>query len=285
MSNSLTKTKRRIASIQSTAKTTRAMGLIAMVKLRRHMDAFEKQNVYAEETRDLISHLFAYDKQTKSHYARPNKEASKSLYLVETSNLGLCGSYNPNVYKFVDRVTKPGDVIAPIGSKGIHHYALSDRNPLDNDLAELIASGTLEDLHRLAKILKDRFDAGEFRRICIVYTHYVNSMRSVPMVFQLLPVQLPLHEWQDEGQYPPEFDTTPRELIHHLLPGYLAAMLYERHMESQLSEQATRRNAMDAANDNADELLEKLNIEYNKARQGAITQEITEVVGGAAVDQ
>lgn len=285
MANGLNKTKRRIASIESTEKTTKAMGLIAMVKLKRYLSSYENQLLYSKEYLDLMSHLFAYDQESVSHYGRPNNKAKGTLYLIITSDLGLCGAYNSNIYKFVDRYVKKDDTLAPFGKKGINHFKAINQKNLELDFAK---EGSLTDfayLHELGQAIKEAFDQGKYKRICLIYTHYVNSLKAVPMLFQLLPVQIPMQPWEGEDSVKPEFDSSPRELIHALMGDYLASQLYDRITESNLSEQSMRRNAMDSANDNADELLDKLRIEYNKARQGAITQEITEVVSGASVEQ
>lgn len=282
MSLGLTKTKHRIVSIENTEKTTKAMELIAMVKLKRFLDDYEKEKMYGEEFLSLMGVIFAHDKKTASHYAKVNKDADKSLYIVITSNLGLCGAYNAQLFKYVDSFVSPNDVIAPIGNKGIHHFERSDAfKNINKDYCYINLSTDMETIHDLCAKLKDEFNSGKYRSINIIYTRYVNSLKSVPTSFQLLPVQVPYEAWSGESYCPPKFDEEPRTMIHKLLPSYLSAMMYGRLIESQLSEQAMRRTAMDNANDNADELLAKLRIEYNKARQNAITQEITEVVGGA----
>jgi len=285
MSAGLTKTKRRIASISSTEKTTKAMELIATVKLKRFLDAFEKEKYYSSEFLSLMAELFAHDKETASHYAKINENATRSLYIVLTSNLGLCGAYNNAIFKFVDENVGTENCIAPIGNKGIHHFERSERYEIvSKDYAYIDLSTDFLVIHGLCTSLKDAFNAGKWRSINIVYTRYINSIRSAPTIFQLLPVQIPHEGWKDETFCPPLFDETPRALIHELLPNYLSSVCYDRLVESQLSEQASRRNAMDNANDNADSLLAKLKIEYNKARQNAITQEITEVVSGSTTE-
>lgn len=286
MALGLNKTKHRIVSIENTEKTTKAMGLIAMVKLRRFLDSYEKEKLFNEELLSLMGVIFAHDKQTASHYAKTNEKANKSLYIVITSNLGLCGAYNSQLFKYVDSFISPNDVIAPIGNKGIHHFERSELfHHVSKDYAYINLSTDMETLKDMCVKLKDSFNKGEYRSINIVYTRYINSLKSVPTSFQLLPVQIPYEAWTGESYCPPEFDEDPRTLIHKLLPAYMSSAVYGRLVESQLSEQAMRRTAMDNANDNADDLLAKLRIEYNKARQNAITQEITEVVGGANVDE
>jgi F-type H+-transporting ATPase subunit gamma len=283
MSLGLTKTKHRISSIESTEKTTKAMELISTVKLKRFRDEFDKEKLYTDEITSLMGELFAHDKETASHYAKPCLEADRSLYIVISSNLGLCGAYNNSLFKFVDENIGVNNEIAPIGNKAIHHFERSENFKLINkDYTYIDLSTDLSVIHDLCDKLKNEFNAKKYQNIYVVYTRYINSLSFVPTLFQLLPVQLPHLAWKDEEYCPPKFDETPREMIHELLPNYLTSILYDRLVESQLSEQASRRTAMQNANDNADSLLDKLRIEYNKARQNAITQEITEVVGGSS---
>ncbi len=286
MSLGLTKTKRRISSIESTEKTTKAMELIAMVKLKRFLALYAKEKAYSEEFLTLMGSIFAFDKKAASHYAKINESADKSLYIVISSNLGLCGAYNNQLFKYVESSVSPNDVIAPIGNKGIHHFERSEIfSNVTLDYSDINLATDPKSIVALCAKLKDEFNEGKYRSINIIYTRYVNSLTSVPASFQLLPVQIPYKSNKEDSYCPPKFDEEPRVLIHKLLPSYLYAMMYGRLIESQLSEQAMRRTAMDNANDNADELLRKLKIEYNKARQNAITQEITEVVGGANANE
>ncbi len=286
MSLGLNKTKRRISSIESTEKTTKAMELIAMVKLKRFLASYAKEKAYSDEFLSLMGTLFAHDKKGLSHYAKINENADKSLYIVLTSNLGLCGAYNSQLFKFVESFVSPNEVIAPIGNKGINHFARSEiYHNVDLDYGYVNLSTDTKTIISLCSRLKDEFNEGKYRSINIVYTRYVNSLVSLPSSFQLLPVQIPSKKSKEDDYCPPKFDEDPRLLIHEMMPSYLYAMMYGRMIESQLSEQAMRRTAMDNANDNADELLRKLKIEYNKARQNAITQEITEVVGGANANE
>ena len=137
---------------------------------------------------------------------------------------------------------------------------------------------------RLAVYMKGK-NAKKYRNIVLIYTHYVNSLRFVPEEFQLLPVDMPFERKAEDDYCPKIMEPDAKTMIHMLLPEYLASLFAAKLTESKVSEQASRRSAMDKANDNADELIEKLTIEYNKARQGAITQEITEVVSGAKAQQ
>jgi len=283
MSLGLAKTKRRIATVKNTAKITKSMELIATVKIKRFKNESAKESLYAHELEDLMAELFAHDSETGTHYGRPNAGDLPMLFIVISSDLGLCGGYNNGIFKAVEKMATGKDIIAPIGAKALHHYAHdSTFMNINHDFEKLtLTSLDFAEVHRLSLALKNDFNARKYARIYIVFTRYVNSITFTPTRFQLLPVQIPHESWEHEEYCPPLFDESPRELIHTLLPSYLAAVFYDRLVDSQLSEQASRRTAMDNANDNADRLLSSLTIQYNKARQNAITQEITEVVSGS----
>ncbi|MFA6620205.1 MAG: ATP synthase F1 subunit gamma [Bacilli bacterium] len=283
MSLGLAKTKRRISTVKNTEKITKSMELIATVKIKRFKSESAKESLYTHELEDLMAELFAHDSETGTHYGRPNAGDLPFLFIVISSDLGLCGGYNNGIFKAVEKMATSKDIIAPIGTKALHHYAhdFNFKN-INHDFEKLsLASLDFPEVHRLSLGLKNDFNAQKYARIYVVFTRYVNSITFTPTRFQLLPVQMPHQKWDREEYCPPLFDEKPRELIHTLLPSYLAAVFYDRLVDSQLSEQASRRTAMDNANDNADRLLSNLTIQYNKARQNAITQEITEVVSGA----
>ena len=283
MANGLNKTKRRIASIRSTKKITKAMGMVATVKLKRFQGVYSGEKDYVEGLESTMASLFAFDPKSRSHYAKENENAEGSLVIFITSDLGLCASYNANLFAYLDTVIdKSKDTVLPLGQKGISHLSrIGGYRFAENDYG-LSLDSDAEAIVKACKGIREDFNAGKYRSIKIIYTHYVNSLRFDPSIYTLLPFSL-THEVKEEEEYcPPLFEPSPREQIHLLMGYYLAAVLGGLLDESQLSEQASRRNAMDNANDNADELLDQLSVEYNKARQAAITQEITEVVAGSS---
>ncbi len=282
--SSLAKTKRRINSIKGTEKITKAMELVATVKTKRFSVMHEKGFEYSQEFLSLFSQVFAFDKSKEiSHYAKLNEGDLPVLYLVISSNMGLCGAYNNNVFKFAEMNVNSNDIVAPIGSKAFNRYsrdAKFEGRVLD-DFVNISTDSNMEDIHALANKVKEDFNNKKYKAIRIIYTRYINTITFEPTVFQILPVQIPRTKWTDEEFAPPLFDEEPRKMIHTLMPSYLTCTIHEIILNSNLSEQASRRTAMDNANDNADELLGKLTIEYNKARQTSITQQITEVASGA----
>ena len=283
MALGLNKTKRRIASIRSTQKITKAMEMVATVKLKRFKDAHFAQEEYLNSLRLAMGSLFAAEGQEESIYGKPNGQAEGDLVVFITSDLGLCAAYNSNLFRFLDeKIDKEKDVILPVGEKGLNHlrheggYSLLEKEDIP-----LRLSSTHKEVQESGEKLKKLFEEGRFRSIRILYTRYVNSLRFEPSESVLLPIGLDYPKSPEEDYCPPLFEPSPKELIPLLMGQYLSGVLGGLLDESQLSEQASRRNAMDSANDNAEELLKQLSVEYNKARQASITQEITEVVAGA----
>ncbi len=284
MSLGLNKTKRRIASVKSTQKITKAMGMVATVKLKRFKDAVSQTASYNAGLRRIMAELFLHDNETKTHYGQENVEVEGTLYIFITSNLGLCGAYNNNLYKFAESLIDPEkDFILPIGEKGKAHF-LHDKRYRDHVIVDPKFESSLDPKKVDANCLKikNAFNQKKYRKIALIFTEYINSISFEPRVMTLLPVTLEPQPREDESYCPPLFEPSARQQIHDLMPYYLGSELFHKIAQANLCEQASRRNAMDAANDNADELLDKLTIEYNKARQTAITQEIVEVVSGSA---
>ena len=282
--SSLAKTKRRINSIKGTEKITKAMELVATVKTKRFSVMHEKGFEYSQEFLSLFSQVFAFDKSKEvSHYAKLNEGDLPILYLVISSNMGLCGAYNNNVFKFAETNMNSNDIVAPIGSKAFNRYSRDAKfeGRVIDDFVGISTDSKMEEIHALTSKIKEDFNNKKYKAIRIIYTRYINTITFEPTVFQILPVQIPRIKWTDEEFAPPLFDEEPRKMIHTLMPSYLTGTIHEIILNSNLSEQASRRTAMDNANDNADELLGKLTIEYNKARQTSITQQITEVASGA----
>lgn len=282
--SSLAKTKRRINSIKGTEKITKAMELVATVKTKRFSVMHEKGFEYSQEFLSLFSQVFAFDKSKEvSHYAKLNEGNLPILYLVISSNMGLCGAYNNNVFKFAETNMNSNDIVAPIGSKAFNRYSRDAKfeGRVIDDFVGISTDSKMEEIHALTSKIKEDFNNKKYKAIRIIYTRYINTITFEPTVFQILPVQIPRIKWTDEEFAPPLFDEEPRKMIHTLMPSYLTGTIHEIILNSNLSEQASRRTAMDNANDNADELLGKLTIEYNKARQTSITQQITEVASGA----
>lgn len=278
MASGLNKTKRRIASVNSTKKITKAMELVATVKLKRYKDIMLNNESYTNEIVSLIHTLFSkLPEGEETIYLEP-KDAEKDLVIVINSNLGLCAGFNNDIYRFVEtNIDKKSSVIIPVGIKGDDYYRKNDYE-LNEDFVSVNEHIDYSEVTKLARYVHSAFIQGKYKTVKLVYTKYVNSIKFIPEMIGVFP----LHEIEgvNPWDYPPIFDPNIKTLIEELVPIYINSLLYQKIIESQVSEQASRRTAMENATDNADELISELTLEYNKARQAAITQEITEVVSG-----
>ena len=277
MAQALNKTKRRIASVKSTKKITEAMELVATVKLKKFKNKMEANQFYVREIENIISHLFAVLNDDENSYIKPGK-GDKDLVVVINSNLGLCASYNSNVFNYVNNhLDKNKDILMTIGIKGELNYE-KEGFELVKEYSTLNEKLEYEDVVKLGRFLHSEFMKGKYRSIKLLYTKYINSLRFEPTLITLFPFRE--QEKKVIVGYEPIYDPNLKTLIDELVPIWLTSSLYQKLIESTVSEQASRRTAMENANDNADELIDKLTIEFNKARQAAITQEILEVVAG-----
>ncbi len=277
MGNGLQATKRRMRSIESTKKITRAMELVATVKLKTWKDLMEENLMYTSYMISLMQDVFSRVDSIDSPYLKEN-EAQKDLYILVTSTLGLCAGYNYNVLKFADQKVKENDDIIVIGQKGYYHY----RHQKDHLITDFIDAGAyLEEraIHQLSTLIESEFLKGKYRKVTLLYTHYVNSLTFVPEELTLFP----LHMKKEENEEYKDIlmEPSPKEILLSLIPLYVRSVLHGKLLEALVSEQASRRTAMENATDNADEIYQKLQLDYNKERQASITQEITEVVGGS----
>lgn len=275
MAQNLNKTKRRISSINATKKITEAMELVSTVKLRRYKNVMLENNLYTEEIIYLTNLLLSSTSKKDNSYLNVN-EVNTTLYIIINSNLGLCAGFNNDIFHYVkNNVDIDNSLLLPIGIKG-SEYFVKEGYRVDERFVKINERITYSDVSHLANYVHNAFIDKKFKEIKLIYTHYVNSIKFVPCMVTVFPLSRP--ENISELAYPPIFDSDVHELIGQFVPLYTTALLYQRLVESEVSEQASRRMAMENANDNADELIDKLTLEYNKARQASITQEISEVI-------
>ena len=278
MPQGLNNTKRRIQSISSTKKITKAMELVATVKLKKWKDNMENIVSYLDSMQEIIKNC-ASGTDTNDILEMKNYDVKSNLYIVVTSSLGLCGGYNYNLFKFLNGLINKDDKVLIVGTKGFNKLSHEDFE-LNDDYVNILEHINFQNVKRLAEYVCGEFNSGAFNKVYLISTKYKNSLTFIPEKYQLLPLS------SDNDNKDVSFDIiyepSKEEVLSQIIPKYLNTFLYGRLVEASVCEQAARRNAMDSATDNAEELLEKLRIEYNKARQGAITQEITEVVAGAS---
>ncbi|HOJ45289.1 MAG TPA: ATP synthase F1 subunit gamma [Bacilli bacterium] len=268
--------KRRINSIKATKKVTKAMEMIATTRLKVWKDIMGQTRLYTEALLAVVRHHLV-TKDTKELPLFSENDAPVSLHVVITSSLGLCGSYNYNIYQYIDKNIPLEDEIVIIGEKGLRHYRRSNRRLKTGHVQ--LGKMNEADIRHLSKFIIESFKEKQYRNVNVVYTRFINSLQAEPTSLTLLP--LAPHDNNDQMGYGPLIEPSAIEVIEALLPFYLNNVLFATLTESMVSEQSARRTAMEKASDNADDLIEELELVYNKMRQAAITQEIAEIIGGS----
>lgn len=268
--------KARIASVDSTKKITRAMQLVASSKLTRQREQMEANRDYARAMHELFSRI-CEGLGKNSIWTKPDA-GKPALVFVITSDMGLCGGYNANVCRTAAADLDPRDRIVVIGTRGISWFAARPEWHVDAQVSDLNDDDAYDVLAKLMEDALRAYEDGEISGIKVLYTRYKNTLTFVPTLETILPV-----EPGKEKTAGPDtiFEPSQAEMVDKVIPMAAKSLLYSLYLESKTSEQASRRMAMESATDNADELQEQLELEYNRIRQGAITQEITEIVGGA----
>ncbi|MFW5933240.1 MAG: F0F1 ATP synthase subunit gamma [Actinomycetota bacterium] len=277
--------KRRIRSVQSTQKITRAMEMIAASRILRAQARVRAARPYAEQIHDVIKGL-AVANEVRAHPLLRQRELERVAVIVNTSDRGLAGAYNANVLKVAERTIREEqeagrDVdLYVIGKKGAGYFAYRGRRPVDA-WQGISDTPAFEDAATIAQAVMDRFVAADVDRVWLVYTDFRSSLTQVPVRMELLPVKP--EEFAGGDEISPEFlfEPSQAELLDRLIPRYVEAKVFHSLLEAAASEHANRQRAMKAATDNAKEVADNLSRIMNQARQDQITSEIAEIVGGA----
>jgi F-type H+-transporting ATPase subunit gamma len=275
----------KIKSIQNTKKITRAMEMVAASKMRKAQQRMQASRPYAQKIRAVIGHLAQAHPEYRHPYLQA-KAVKRVGLVVVTSDRGLCGGLNTNLFKATIGAIKEWrnqgvEVdLCLIGQKGINF--LKRLGNVRASVGHLGDAPGITTLIGSVKVMLDAFDNGEIDRIDVVYNRFVNTMTQKPTVEQLLPVQADVVDSELQHNWDYLYEPDAKEVLTDLLVRYVESQVYQGVVENIACEQAARMVAMKAASDNAGDLINDLKLVYNKARQAAITQEISEIVGGAA---
>lgn len=277
--------RNQIGSIKSTQKITSAMEMVAASKMRKAQERMQATRPYAEKMRQVIGHIAKSNKDYR-HPFMVEREVKRVAYIVVSSDRGLCGGLNANVFKLLVREMRDwkekgvATDLCAIGQKGASFF----RNYGGNVIAALTHLGddpSAETLIGNVKVMLDAFREGKIDRLYLVSNEFVNTMTQMPKAEQLLP--LPEGTEEDIGrQWDYIYEPDARPILDGLLPRFIESQVYQGVVENLACEQAARMIAMKSATDNAGDIIDELQLVYNKARQAAITQEISEIVSGAA---
>ncbi|WJT06939.1 F0F1 ATP synthase subunit gamma [Vibrio harveyi] len=279
--------RNKIGSVKSTQKITKAMEMVAASKMRRSQDAMEASRPYAETMRKVIGHVANANLEYRHPYLE-EREAKRVGYIIVSTDRGLCGGLNINVFKkaVTDMQSwkeKGAEVeLAVIGSKATAFFKHGGAK-VAAQVSGMGDSPSLEDLIGSVGVMLKKYDEGELDRLYVVFNKFVNTMIQQPTIDQLLPLpKSDSEEMQREHSWDYIYEPEPKPLLDTLLVRYVESQVYQGVVENLACEQAARMIAMKAATDNATNLIEDLELVYNKARQAAITQELSEIVGGAS---
>ena len=280
MAGSMKDIKLRIKSVESTMQITKAMELVASSKMRRAKERVEHSRPYFETLHKTLTEIAAADPRARNPYLR-RAEIKKTLLIVIAGDRGLAGGYNSNVLRQAQQ--EAGDVVVlPIGKRSAEYF-VHHEVPLFTQEVLLAADITVGECFQLARRITEGYCKGEYDAVKICYTRFDSMMTQTASTMEVLPLSMePTEEQKAEARrsqilYKPSSE----EVFRAIIPEYVAGIVYGAVCESVASELAARRTAMDAATKNAGEMIDHLNLYYNRARQAAITQEITEIVAGA----
>ena len=282
---SMKEIKRRRVAIQNTAQITKAMKLVATVKLQKARARAEASKPYFTIMYQTIASMLEKSENINHRYLKKN-DAGKKAVLVITGNRGLAGGYNSAVTKLVTAEFKSSDtLIYAAGRKG-RDLLLHRGFKLESDFSQIAEDPVYADASDITKVLLDGYADGKISEIYVVYTNFKNTVVHDPVCLKLLPLSSKdLLKPDGSGNEGPRalmnYSPNEDEVLEAIIPKYISSVIYGGFMQSLASENGARMTAMDSATSNAEELIDKLGLQYNRARQSAITQELTEIVAGA----
>ncbi len=292
MAGQLKEVRNRIKSVQNTQQITKAMKMVSAAKLRKAQEGIQQVRPYAKKLQELLSNIVSGSEGDAGLSLATERPVEKLLFIVITSDRGLCGAYNANIIKttkliiaekYAAQAAKGNVELWTIGKKGYEHF-LKTTYKVDASFKDVFLNLNFESVQAASQAAMKAFEAKQFDRVEIVYSEFKNAATQKFVVERFLPIPKVVPK---EGSKKSDFIFEPsrEKLIAELMPKILNTQLYKAVLDANASEHGARMTAMDKATENANELLKSLKISYNRARQAAITTELTEIVSGAAALQ
>lgn len=283
MAQSMRDIKDKITSTQNTSQITKAMQMVSAAKLTKSEAKTKNYHYYMETLEDMVRNISSSSSMSHHPFFKSKSTTNCTGYLVITSDRGLAGGYNSNVLKLLQQEinSKASDAykLYVIGSKGFD-FAKRSSLTVENEFVFVPDDIVYQDIKPVVDKLIGDYMEGVISEVVIVYNHFVSKIAQEPMTKQILPLTAKESTEKSKAQY--SFEPKEEDVINAILPKYLEGTIYGVAITAKLSEHASRMNAMQNATDNAIEIIKDLELVYNRARQAAITQEITEIVGGAS---
>ena len=275
--------KTRIKSVESTKQITKAMELVSSSKFRKAKEKAETSRPYFNTLYGTVQDIAKNANGSKNEFLEERK-VNNVCYIVIAGDRGLAGGYNSNVFKSVMSHNKLGKAkVVSVGKKAKEF--LTKRNFELVDSIETVEDALYEDASRVANKVMEAYKNGEIDEVNLVYTEFVSALTQEPKLIKLLPVTVDKDKDENKSRVTVQYLPSASSVLGYVLPKYIAGSIHGAIAESYASEQAARRTAMESATDNANEMISKLELSYNRARQAAVTQEISEIVGGASAAQ
>lgn len=271
--------KRRIKSVVSTMQITKAMELVASAKLRKAKEKVENSRPYFNTLYDTMTKISQNTKGLKSQFT-VQRETGKKGFIVVAGDRGLAGGYNSNVLKMaVANMDNEKCPVIAVGKKSLEFFVKRDY-PIRGMYSSGAEALDVAEIQQISKEAIELYKSGDIDELYIVYTKFISTLTQEPQIIKLLPLK-----FDDEGELAKTsltvYEPSPEEVFDYLVPKYIDGIIFGAIVESFASEQGARRTAMESATDNAEEMIDSLQLKYNRARQSSITQEISEIVAGA----
>lgn len=274
--------QRRKTSIQSTGQITKAMKLVSTVKLQKAKTRAEHTKPYSDAMYATISEMLSRSSNIDHPYLKKGSSNKKAVIVI-TSNRGLAGGYNTNITKLLTNGEIPKEQIQvyAIGRKGKDILARRGYE-IAADYSDVINEPIYQDAREIGKKVLDAFTQNEIGEIYLAYTSFKNTVSHEPKLIKLLPIEIEKKDPAQERQIPMNYEPEEEEVLDEIIPKYVCSLIYGGLIEAVASENGARMQAMDSATSNAEEMISDLSLKYNRARQGSITQELTEIIAGAS---
>lgn len=274
--------QRRKSSITSTSQITKAMKLVSTVKLQKTKEKAENSRPYFQYMYNTVTSMLERSGNIDHPYLKPGASEKKAVIVI-TSNRGLAGGYNSNVTKLITAsdLKKEDVLLYVIGRKGRETLERQGYQ-VSQDYSDVINAPLFSDAKEIGQKVLEDFTKDRVGEIYLAYTSFKNTVVHEPKLIKLLPVEFSEQELtQEEARTPMNYEPSEEEVLNIIIPKYLTSLLYGALVEAAASENGARMQAMDSATSNAEEMIDKLALQYNRARQGSITQELTEIIAGA----
>lgn len=274
---SLTEIKRRIASVRQTRQITGAMETVSIAKMRKALDRYEHNHAYFESIKSVMNQIAACDDGSMTEYIGKPQQG-KPMYIIIASDKGLCGGFNHDVFRLADSLIASDSIIIPIGQTALNHY--SKHKNIDT---RFTAEGYVPDYFHAKTVADEILNhyGKDVNTVTLIYTKLLSHASWNVQSINLLPVEADKvgNGLFDESNVKIEFEPSPKAVLERLLPLYLSGIVYGAIVHSAAAEHSARRAAMSASTKNADEMIAALSLELNRTRQGAVTEQITEIIG------